>query len=141
MYKVVETYVTKHGGIVQITEDDASEWSPTGKCYDARWSYDFLISLRLGEGSAFSGKLENTLEYVRRWDPDIQLIEDFGEFILYARDEKDGTIAVNLEQDYGCERPIKAKDVPVGSFLVMNADRFFCWWKGKEAVDGRRLIK
>lgn len=141
MHRVVETYVTKHGGIIQIIEDDAGDWSPTGNYYDAWWSYDFLMSLRLGEGSAFSGRLEHTLEYVRQWDPDIQLIEDFGDFVLYARDEKNGTIAVNLEQDYGCERPIKAKDVPIGSFLVMNTDRFFRWWKGEETVEGRRLVQ
>lgn len=140
--KVIREYVTKHGGIVQITEDeDSGGWSPTGKVYDAWWTYNFLMILRLGEGSAFSGRLENTLDYVRRWDPEIEPVEDIGEFVLYARDEGDGTIAVSLEQDYGCDTPIKARDVPVGSFLIYNAERFFRYWKGKEAIKNRVLIK
>jgi hypothetical protein len=139
--KIIARYRTKRDGIVEITQEDGHDWSPTGSCFDAWWSYNFMISLRLGEGSAFSTYLDKTMEWVRKWDPCIELFEDFDQYPMFARDENDGTISVSLEAEHGCVRPVLAKDVPPGSFLVNDALNFFRWHKGKDAVEDRKLVK
>ncbi len=140
--RIIMRYRTRRGGIVKITENDAPEgWSPTGKYYDAWWSPNFSYSRRLDEGSAFSYRLESTIEWVKKWDPTIELVEDFDKFPMFAHDEVDGTISVSLKAEYGCNRQIEAKDVPIGSFLFNDASNFFRWHKGKDAVESHRLVK
>jgi len=129
MKEVVGMYFTKHGGIVQITkeEDDGREY------FDAIWIPDFFMGFRLGEGSAFSEKLEHTLNWVRGWDPEIKVANDPGDFQLFSRqDEK--CLTINLSPEYDCGASILAKDVPSGSRLIDHAKHFFEFWKGKDAV-------
>lgn len=136
MVTVIATYHSPtHRGIVRFTreEEDGDCW------YDAYWSSDFFLSLRLGDGSAWSRNLFRTYRWVKDWDPKMKRMEDLGQYPLFARQDSSG-LAVAITKDHGCEQPILAKDVPEGTFLVWDARYFFEYWLGKGAVKDRILL-
>lgn len=139
MSEVIKRFVTSHDGVVSVRREEIDH-GPTGYWYDAWWSPDFMLAFRVGQGSMSGYNLERILEQLHEWDSNLEPIEDLGEYQLFSRTDRGDTLAVSARQEYGCDTPIKAKDVPSGSLLLSSASGFFIYWKGEEVVDKKRRI-
>lgn len=137
MIRDIGIYLTQKGGVVFIYEDDGSSYCEGGKSYQAWWSQGFRYKVSILD---FSCSLEGVIGFLEGWDPQIRLIEDLGEFPLFARRDGEG-LAVAIKEELGCTEPILAKDVPAGTFLVGNALDFFEYWKGEGAITPDRRLK
>ena len=132
--KVIATLLTQrqHGEIVQITREHAS-WSATGWKYTASSTknFSFFIPIRYKETYVH---LQDLLDWLRNWDPEIKEINHLGEYPLF--EEKNFSIRprITTKERPGHTNQILAKNVQKGSYLDSRAANFFRFWEGKKAV-------
>ena len=143
MRETLGYYTTRRGGVVYITKDTFTKPSGTIEVviYRAHYTPGFLMRISIAQGSYDNESLKKVMRKLKRQYPEMKRLKDLGDFQLYAREESDGSIAVNIEQTQDCTIPILAKDVPVGSFLIFNAAYFFSFYKGEDAVLNRILVE
>lgn len=131
-------YKIKDSGVIILSEKTVNGRST----FCAIWLPDFLYSMKLETPMGVDKKFETMLEWLKSRDSSLEELDDLGNYLLYARYEDGELTGVSTKQEAGCTEPILAKDVPIGTFLVMHAVEFFRFWKGDYAIDVQRnLVK
>lgn len=123
--ETVGFYLSPREGIIVITRRVMGRLT----YYDAYESPNFLYMIRSAGGSACHTSLKKTLKRVKRG----ARIRDLGEYILYTKEEEDGTLTVSLKQPDGSQRA-KASAIPTGAHLSQDAFYFFNFYRSHKGL-------
>lgn len=140
MARLVKTFVSAKGGVVQIHEDEAKGWSPTEVSYRVFWAPNFTNAMQIFQTSTLT-TLVAACNALMAWDPKAKELADIGEYVLYAHKSGKAVEAVNVEKNAEFSVEIKAKNVPNGTWLAGHSKGFFIFYLGEDAVDDRVLKK
>lgn len=139
MTTAIAYYVTEHDGIVIVRKEESWNNKPI---YCAYWAPSFLHSIKLSVPDDNEQTLPGLMDWLKEWDNTLTEIKDFGEYQLYGRYENGRLTGVctESEPDFDYTEPLRAREVPVGTFLANEAVDFFQFWLGKDSVDVRSCL-